>query len=204
MPFARLSFSDFASRWVGDEHYKKGNSHFLTGPGRFDFQAYLDKYNAGEDPDFILISLGANDVALADDSNISAALKQASASMDILVRGIFKAVPNVKIGFCLPYPGASQDAFGNNYGTKIRRAQYHRNLLKLWRMISDKCRADRNMSVVPLNVSMDTEHNFPETPEPAFEGSSVNVIRQNNALHANENGHRQISNTLYYWLRNNM
>ena len=201
------AFSDFASRWADNEHYKTGNSHFLTGPGKFDFQAYLDKYNAGEAPDFILISLGANDVALTDDSNVEAALKQASASMDILVRGIRKAVPNVKIGFCLPYPGASQDAFGNNYGTKIRRAQYHRNLLKLWKMISDKCHADRNsvrMSVIPLNVSMDTEHNFPETSEPASEGSTVNVTRQTNALHANENGHRQISNTLYFWLRNNM
>ena len=201
------SFADFASRWVESDHYKTGKSHLLSGEGKFDFQAYLDRYNNGAFPDFILISLGANDIVMALDCDIKKVLKQTSDYMDILVNGIRKAAPDAKIGFCLPYPGGSQDAFGNNYGTKIRRAQYHRNLPKLWQMIMKKCRKDKNaakMKVVPLNVSFDTEHHLPSANQPASEGSSVNVCRQTNALHADVNGHWQISSILYFWLRNNI
>ena len=201
------SFADFTSRWVDSDHYKKGKSHLLSAEGKFDFQAYLDKYNNGIAPDFILVSLGANDIVMADDNDIAGVLKETASHMDAFVNGIRMAAPDAKLGFCLPYPGGSQDAFGNNYGTKIRRAQYHRSLPKLWKMITEKCRKDKNsvkMQVVPLNVSMDTEHNLPSALEPVFEGSSVNVRRQTNALHADINGHWQISSTLYFWIRNNI
>lgn len=84
-------FVDFASRWCDSDHYKKGKSHLLSAEGKFDFQAYLDKYNDGKAPDFILISLGANDVALVLDDDIDKVLKQTSKYTDILTNGIRKA-----------------------------------------------------------------------------------------------------------------
>lgn len=206
------SFLSFTNRWVAEgvkdfDHYKKGRSHFLTGPGKFDFQAYLNKYNKGKAPDFVFISLGGNDIAGCTDANIHNRLTAASNSFDIIVNGIRKAAPRAVIGFGLLYPGASQDAFGNNYNTLIRQAQFHRNLRKLWAMLTEKYHNDKGqprISLVPISVGVDTEHHYPVRLEPAAEGSSVKVSRQSNALHPYTGGQQQVAGIIYSWLRNHL
>ena len=160
--------------------------------------------NDGKAPDFITIYLGGNDIARAADTTIRRHLDDASAAIDEVITGFRKAAPDVKIGIVLSAAPAGQDAFGNNYGMLIRRAQYCRNLEKLWAMLEMKCKQYPNVTPIPVSVGVDTENHYPARMEPASEGSSVMVRRQTNALHPTKDGNRQIGDIFYFWFRNHL
>ena len=184
-------YRDYASRWNDDPHYKKGKSPFLSGPGKFDYQDYLNRVNGGKAPDFITIYLGGNDIASATDETVQRYLDDAAAAFDEVITGFRKAAPEVKIGIVLSAPPAGQDAFGANYGTVIRRAQYCRNLEKFWGMLEKKCKQYSGVTPIPVSVGVDTENHYPSRMEPVSDGSRVMVRRQTNALHPTLDGNQK-------------
>lgn len=197
------TYSDYVSRWTDADGYR-GKSPFLAARNRLDFQGYLDRRHDGLPPDVIVVILGGNDIATASDDNIASRLDKVGNSFDRLIRCFRAAAPDAIIGIAIPPPPAGQDAFGNNYGTAINRSQFRRNLFRLWEVLFEKCRQDSRLSLIPIHVALDTEHHYPSSMMPVSAGSSRKTLRQTNALHPTTDGHRQIGDALYFWLRNRL
>lgn len=196
----------FSEKWdeKGDDYRAK--SPFLTvkdGKKTLDFQAYFDKRNKGKAPDYVTFMLGTNDVFKYDDESIDDAIKVIFKNMDTLLDALVEAAPKAKIGVALtPPPAASQDAFGHNYKCGQTRWQYKRNQHKLVETMMKKfseC-GNKNISMVPVYVSLDTENGFPLYNLPIVHGSKEKTKRLSNGVHPADLGYRQIGDSFYNWL----
>ena len=182
-------------------------SRFLVvkdGKGKLDFQAYLDKYNGGKAPDFITVQLGVNDIFGATDENADKKIKDILQSADTLLAEFRRVAPKAKIGIGLVTPSArSQDAFGSNYACGQTRWQYRKNQHRLNEAYLKKFtnHPDKNISVIPTNINLDCENNFPVVSEAVNLGSSAKITRQCNGVHPASPGYRQIGDTFYCWLK---
>ena len=182
-------------------------SRFLVikdGKGKLDFQAYLDKYNEGKAPDFITVQLGVNDIFAATDENLEEKIKKILASADTLLAEFRRVAPNAKIGVGLVTPSArSQDAFGTYYTCGQTRWQYRKNQHSLNEAYLKKFtnHPDKNLSIIPTNVNLDCENNFPVVSEPVNVGNTAKITRQSNGVHPASAGYRQIGDTFYCWLK---
>ena len=182
-------------------------SRFLVikdGKGKLDFQAYLDKYNEGKAPDFITVQLGVNDIFAATDENLEEKIKKILASADTLLAEFRRVAPNAKIGVGLVTPSArSQDAFGTYYTCGQTRWQYRKNQHRLNEAYLKKFtnHPDKDLSIIPTNVNLDCENNFPVVSEPVNVGNPAKITRQSNGVHPASAGYRQIGDTFYCWLK---
>lgn len=182
-------------------------SRFLVvrdGRGKLDFQAYLDQYNDGKAPDFITVQLGVNDIFGAKDENVDQKIKDILQSADTLLAEFRRVAPNAKIGIGLVTPSArSQDAFGSNYNCGQTRWQYRKNQHRLNEAYLKKFtnHPDKNISIIPTNVNLDCENNFPVFSEPVNTGNAAKITRQSNGVHPASAGYRQIGDTFYCWLK---
>ena len=182
-------------------------SRFLVvrnGEGKLDFQAYLDKYNEGKAPDFITVQLGVNDIFGATDENVEKKIEDILLSADTLLAEFRRVAPNAKIGIGLVTPSArSQDAFGSNYACGQTRWQYRKNQHRLNEAYLKKFtnHPDKNISVIPTNINLDCENNFPVVSEPVNLGNTEKTTRQSNGVHPASAGYRQMGDTFYCWLK---
>lgn len=194
----------FCQQWTKDGTYRE-KSNFIKKDGDkiiFDIQGYFDKYNNGKAPDVITFFLGVNDIAGAKADTLDAAVAESMKYMDLLINEFKKAAPNTLLGIALILPpSAYQDAFGANYGTRINRHQYRINQHRLLTEILKKYGDDTRVSIIPTFVNLDTVSGYPGENEAVFSGSKQTVSRQNNAVHPNSDGYRQIANTFYAWLK---
>ena len=55
--------------------------------------------------------------------------------------------------------------------------------------------------LVPVNVNLDTVHNYPTTTGPVNARSDVPASRGANGVHPAPAGYYQLADTLYYWLK---
>lgn len=198
------TFDNYLTRNTQGSDYR-ARSPFLNAAGELDFKGYFAKYNDGKAPDVITVFLGCNDIAGAQPETLDAALAKAMAAAEKLVAAAREAAPDALIGVAiLPPPAASQDAFGNNYGTRIKRLQYLRNRRALVDALLAKFESDRRVSVIPLHLNLDCENHYPATAEPASAGSAKTVRRLTNAVHPDEDGYHQIADSFYAWIRANI
>ena len=56
--------------------------------------------------------------------------------------------------------------------------------------------------MIPTVFGVDSENNFPVRKEPANQRSKIIVVRQNNGVHPNHDGYRQVGDVYYAWLKN--
>lgn len=174
--------------------------------GQLNFAQYLT--NAGyAAPDWVSIALGINDIyAQTDDVAASAAADAAFAKLDLLIASIKTASASTKIALLIPTPpAASQDAFGANYGTGQTRWRDKRNIL-IWarQMILKYAGQEANrIYLVPSNLGLDTDNNYPRAAaEPVnSRNTAVQVSRQNNGVHPDASGYRQIADQLWAFLK---
>ena len=198
--FGGWTFGTFLTRWT-DRTDLWGKSPFLSGPGKLDMPAYFAR--RGGVPDVITVLLGVNDVAGATRATLADKLKEVEKNADTLLNALAEAAPKAKIGVGLvPPPAASQDAFACNYHARLNRAQYCRNIMALQRMMEAKYRHHPRFELVPVNVNLDCENNYPSREEAVNAQNPKKTAIQSNAVHPAPTGYRQIGDSFYFWIRN--
>ncbi|MCA9075979.1 MAG: sulfatase-like hydrolase/transferase [Planctomycetaceae bacterium] len=187
----------FASHYVPDPDgtYKKRSSPFVflgeDGQPQLDVARYFEESCEGEHPDTVFFLLGINDCfsvnpedAAAIDERIDAVLSHA----DTLLTAFRQSVPEAELAVCLPPPpNASQSAFEANYESNYTRWGWkriqHRLVERMIDHFSD--REDDHQFLVPTELYIDPENGYPD----------------NNAVHPNETGYRQLAASMYAWLK---
>jgi len=205
----------FATHYTGIARggdYKKCGSPFIykSDPDnedetpKLDFARYCQEYNEGQAPDFVTILLGCNDTFHSTDETIEEKIDVMFAHYETLVSMIHELNPKTKIGAILPMPpAASQDAFGQNYGSSQTRWQYKRNQHRVLERMTETfgSREDENLFLVPAWLNLDPVHGFPDKEVKANAHSEAVITRQINGVHPSAEGYRQMGDSIYAWLR---
>jgi len=191
--------------------YRQRGSPFLYADGegkpQLDLTRYYGDVNAGKAPDFVTIFLGPNDVFSATDETIEATIDRMLTHFESLVSEIQAAGKETRIGVMLPVaPAATQDAFGSNYANGQTRWQYRRNQHRLVeRLLAQYAGRDaEGIDIVPTHVNLDCLHNYPIERGKANAHAEIEIQRQNNGVHPDTAGYRQIGDTVYAWLKTRM
>lgn len=174
--------------------------------GAINFAQYLTD-NSIAAPDWVLIGLGINDCfSYTDDAQVSALADTEFGKLDTLIASIKAADVNTKIGLMIPSPpSADQDSFGFNYGTGQTRWRFKRNILIWARQMILKYSGQEasRIYLAPSNLGLDTVNNYPRAAaEPVnSRNNAVQVSRQNNGVHPDTSGYRQIADALWAFLK---
>ncbi|HBH53025.1 MAG TPA: hypothetical protein DDY91_14150 [Planctomycetaceae bacterium] len=168
-----------------------------------DFTQYFRDVNEGRAPEIVCLFLGPNDIYPDTEATIEASIDRMLRHFDLLVRASERAAPEAIIGVLLPVPpAASQDAFGANYGSSQTRWQYRRNQHRLVeRMTAHYAHwpAGR-VRLIPTHAELDCRHNYPTARAPFNAQTEEQGVFQNNGVHPDPAGYRQIGDTVYTWL----
>ena len=168
-----------------------------------DFARYCAENLGGAPPDVVTIFLGCNDTFGAVDETIEATIDTMFAHMDALIAMIHGLHPETRIGLIAPVPpAASQDAFGANYKNGQTRWQYLRNQHRVVERMSATYggREPEHISLIPAYVNLDCHRNYAAAAEPANAQTETAIPRQNNGVHPDAPGYRQIGDSIYAWL----
>jgi len=197
-------FGDF----LGPDFSTRANFQELTAsafsfenePG-FAFKKYLDTHLKGEEPDFVTILLGANDIALLDDVTRLEGIHSSLRCAEILAERIIRHTRNTRLGFILPLAPSSQDAFGTNYGCRIPRWLYRKNQRALVQALRERF-ADFHdrVSCISAHFNIDPYFGYPLKKERANIHSDRLRLVNTNAMHPSRTGHRQIAESLLAWM----
>lgn len=204
----------FMSRYLDEntlpprQRYSAKSKFLVKKDGKLelDFAQYFEKYNAGDAPDVITIQLGVNDIFGASADNVDKYISDILNDADKFISAIRKAAPDTLIGIGYVTGGSNQDSFGVNYKCGKTSWNYYHNHFKLNQAMAEHFRksSDRRIVMIPVNVNLDTVHNFPVKKERAAARSSQIVVRQNNGVHPDYYGYRQMADSYYMWLKNVM
>jgi len=161
------------------------------GPPVLDMARYFDEQCGGKRPDYVTVMLGINDCfglnpedPAAIDTGITATFTHAEA----LLAAIRKAAPKAEIGVCLTTPPNSrEEAFVANYKDRYHRWGWRRIQHRLVerQLLQFGNREKERIYLIPTELYLDPVAGYPD----------------NNAVHPNGEGYRQIGSTLYAWLK---
>lgn len=162
-----------------------------------DVSRYFEEASDGERPDVVFFMLGINDCFSANpndlaatDERIDVMLKQA----ETLLTAFRNAAPEADLAICLTTPPNSREkAFEANYKGRYPRWGWkriqHRLVERLLAEYESRAlkTADQpgRLFVVPTHLNLDPIDGYPE----------------NNGVHPNASGYRQIGVSLYSWLK---
>ena len=178
-------------------------SKFLTlkdGKPVFSLAAYLKKNNF-KTPDVITFQLGVNDVFGATDANRDKMIAQILDNADQLIANFRKEAPNALIGVGFVTPGANQDAFGHNYKCGQTAWGYYVNHFRLNQAMAKRFAGRNKLVMIPGNVNLDTENNFPTVKEAVNAQNPAVTVRQSNGVHPAVSGYNQMGDVYYAWLK---
>ena len=167
-----------------------------------DFAAYREAHLAGQDPDFITIFLGANDVALLDDAGLVEEIPKIVSHAEALINAILEGTSRSRVGLMPPLPpSANQDAFGINYGCQIPRWRYRKNQHALLRALQDRFGDfSAHISIIPAFLHIDPVTGYPTQDEPINARTEITHSVASNAVHPSLTGHRQIADAIFMWM----
>ncbi|MFM8223090.1 MAG: GDSL-type esterase/lipase family protein [Planctomycetaceae bacterium] len=201
----------FVEGALPDEVKLRGSPFLVRGPTgapRLDFGAYLERVQAPAAPDVVAIFLGPNDIFGLTGTNLEEGLDVMLRHLRELIEMVERAAPRTKVALLVALPpAASQDAFGANYKAGQTRWQYRRNQHRLaeWlRLLYDRPGAEAGQVTVELvatHLQVDCRHGYPAVEVPWHADSSVKGLRQNNGVHPDANGYRQVGDAFYAWLK---
>jgi len=173
--------------------------------GRFNFSQYMTK-NGFDGVDYVFFQLGTNDVfECSKNSEVDKVAKTNLLKLNSMITSIKAFSSDAKIGIMLAIPPSThQDAFGNDYGTGQTQWRYKRNIHRYNKTLIDafKSKEKNGIHLVSTNVNIDTERNMLTEDVPANSRNPMKVIRQSNSVHPAREGYYQISDTIYYFLKN--
>jgi lysophospholipase L1-like esterase len=181
-----------------DGTYRKRSSPFVylaeNGKPQLDVERYLREECGGKHPDFVIFMLGINDCFSAPsddvkaiDARVDAVFKQAG----ILLSAFRKAAPQSEFGICLTTPPNSREtAFQANYKGRYPRWGWkriqHRLVQRQIKQFAKKEQA--KVFVIPTQLNLDPTNGYPE----------------NNGVHPNAAGYKQIGTSIYAWLKSRL
>jgi lysophospholipase L1-like esterase len=173
------------------------------GQPALDFNRYFADVNEGRTPDLVCLFLGPNDIYPDTEATIEASIDRMLRHFDLLVQECERAAPQATVGVLLPVPpAASQDAFGANYGSSQTRWQYRRNQHRLVERMQAHYGAwpGGRVHLIPTQATLDCRHNYPTARAPFNAQTEEQGVFQNNGVHPDPAGYRQIGDTVYSWL----
>ena len=205
------TWGTFRTQYVTNPKHRNYNTYrakskFIfekNGKRVFSLTDYVKKYNKGKMPDVITFQLGVNDIFGATAKTLDDRIKTTLANADALIALFRKEAPNAVIGVGFVTSGANQDAFGNNYKSNQTSFGYYRNHFRLNQAMAKHfaSRINDKFVMIPSNVNLDTENNFPMAKTRINTRNLTPVIRQNNGVHPDKNGYRQMGDSYYAWLK---
>lgn len=159
-----------------------------------DVARYLTEHCGSEAPDYVVFLLGINDCfgASPDDRQaMDATIERMFEQAEILLSDFRKAAPQAHFGICItPAANSRSEAFQANYQDRYTRWGWkriqHRLVQRQLEHFADG--QERNLSLIPTQINIDPVGGYPE----------------NNAVHPNEQGYRQIATSLYAWLKSQL
>lgn len=160
-----------------------------------DIPAWFDKINGGEAPDYIVISLGGNNVFDGRPGTMEQKVAEQFRYAKLIVPVLRKAAPKAIIALTSPVGGSfDQDSWGRNYGTLQNCYFGNRSFLCYAREAERFCResGDDGLVFVPVSQGVDPVGSY-------YKGKSGG-----NALHPTEAGGQQIGDIIYAWLVNSI
>jgi len=175
-------------------HGKRSSPFVFLGKDKapkLDFARYVKESCGNHPPDFVVIMLGINDCFSANPNDVDQIDERVDvmfAQAKILLKSIRAAAPDAQIGVCLTTPGNSRDgAYYANYKDRYTRTGWDRIQRRLvYRQILHfSGRESEQLFVVPTELNLDIVDGYPE----------------NNGVHPNGDGYRQIGSSIYAWLK---
>ena len=160
-----------------------------------DVQNWLNKVNGGEPPDYILIILGGNGVAVISADRVKAAIAGQLESAKKLLGYLRKACPKARIAVGQAAGGSiEQVGWGKNYGAKISAFQGNLNRILYDRSIKRlvETYGDDNIVFMPFSHGIDPVNAYPRTE------------KTGNALHGTQLSGIQAGDALFSWLINDI
>jgi len=159
-----------------------------------DVQAWFDKVNGGQAPDYIVIMLGGNGISCVGEGKIEAAVEGQIKSAKALIGHLRAAAPDAKIAITSAF-GCSmkQEGWGKNYGARFTAFRAHRNHLAYDRAAIEFVRTlgDAKVFFVPVGQNVDPIGAFP-------------YGQYANAGHATREGGKMAGDAIYAWLANDL
>lgn len=205
------SYRTFIEKWVPDadpnEPKKLQSSPFLflkSGKPTLDFSRYLKEKLNGEQPDYVTIMLGTNDIFGATDQTRQETIKIMIDSAKTLIAAIREARPNIPIAVVPPVPpSTSQDSFGANCKSGqtrwIYRKNQHEAVLQLMKTFGN--REFENLFVIPAYTNLDCDHNYPAKKVAVNAHNPAVVARPSNSVHPGVPGYLQIGDSIFSWIK---
>ncbi len=164
------------------------------GKPALDVARYFQEHCGGERPDYITVMLGINDcfgLKPDDPTAIDAGIEAMFREAEILLAAFRKAAPEAEIGVCLTTPGNSRDeAFRANYQERYPRWGWKRIQHRLVQRQIEQFggREPEKIFLVPTHLTLDPVDGYPD----------------NNAVHPNAGGYKQIGGSIYAWLKSRL
>ena len=182
-----------------------GNPFWNAGTSKFDLAYYLTSTSQtlGSN-DWVNIQLGINDLfasALLDGSfDVDAKIEQMKGFLNDMITSIHAHNSNIRIGIGITTPPAiSQDATGNGLNSSAYSLEYYvkKGLVKWWEyllaMYDNEATRTSKIYLVPINCTIDREHNFPTEMQNIDEINTTQISVQNNDVHPDLAGYEQMS-----------
>ena len=160
-----------------------------------DVQRWLDKVNGGEPPDYFLIILGGNGIAMIPADRIETSISRQLASARRLIVHLRAVCPKSRIAIGQAFGGSIEQAgWGKNYGATISAFQGNINRIKYDRAMKEfvETYGDGNMVFVPFSHGIDPVRAYPRTEA------------DGNALHGTKLSGYQAGDALFAWLLNDI
>lgn len=196
------------SAGVGDATVAFSNIEGVTAnpfwfSGAINFGQYLST-NSLSTPDIVLIQLGVNDCFNSTtDADVESIAATAFAQLDTLITSIKASNAAVRIGIVAPPTYANQDAFGINYACNQTAWRAKRNIVtwnkKMYAYFAGK--EAQNVYVVAAGLNVDTESNFPTTTQATNSQNATVITVQNNGVHPDTSGYKQIGDAMFAFLK---
>jgi lysophospholipase L1-like esterase len=180
-------------------HRKRSSPFVFLGDDekpKLDVARYFDEHFDGQRPDVVFFLLGINDCfgAKPDDPEaIDARIDLMMHQADLLLADFHQAAPDADLAICVTTPpNARESGFEANYKGRYHRWGWKRiqhrlveRLLSKFERKSDASTVAVHFFVVPTHLNLDPVDGYPE----------------NNGVHPNGFGYRQVGASVYSWLK---
>lgn len=189
------AFADRYSEKSFDENGRRSGSPFVfadaQGKPQLDPARYFEMHCGGKRPDVITFLLGINDCFSAppdDPKKLDERIDSVFVHAEKLLAAMRKAAPQTMLAICItPPPNVREEAFEANYKGRYPRWGWrkiqHRLVERQIKQFGD--REQERVSLVPTELSVDPVEGYPP----------------DNGVHPNEQGYRQIAESIYAWLK---
>lgn len=176
--------------------------------GSFNFAQYLSSngFTMSSD-DWVIFHLGTNDLLTVSPSVLDQRITDMKSDFDAMCSNIKSAVSGIRVGLCLCMPPAlSQDSWpASTYISSISRLQFYKALHTWWKeainVYDTSAQRTAKTYVLGSHATIDTENNFPKVNGNANARNTTQIARYSNAVHPDNSGLNQISDSIRAMLK---